>query len=93
MKTHSIASRFLTGAILAGVLSFGSLSAVGASYAISTASAKTVAQVAAVTNPPVKKSVNNICHAKGTRYYNQTKKFKSYKNMDDCLKSGGRRPK
>lgn len=93
MKTHSIAARFLTGAILAGALSLGSLSAIGASQAISTASAKTVASTVAVTNPPVKKSVNNLCHAKGTRYYNQTKKFTAYKTMKDCQKSGGKLPK
>jgi hypothetical protein len=46
-----------------------------------------------VSVPAVKKSVNSICHAKGTRYYAQTKKFISYKTLKDCLKSGGRLPK
>ncbi len=47
----------------------------------------------AQSNPPVKKSKNDICHAQGTRYYSRTKTFKPYSSMDACLKSGGRRPK
>ncbi len=61
------------------------------------AQAATSASKPAVTKqvaaPAVKKSVNNLCHAKGTRYYNQTKKFTSYTNLKACLKSGGKMPK
>ncbi len=45
------------------------------------------------SSPAVKKSVNNLCHAKGTRYYNQTKTFTSYVTIKDCLASGGKLPK
>lgn len=41
---------------------------------------------------PVKKSRTGICHAEGTRYYNQTKYFKKYKTIENCIKSGGRLP-
>ena len=44
-------------------------------------------------NPPVKKSNTGICHPKGGTYYEQTKHFTSFKNMDLCLKSGGRASK
>lgn len=44
-------------------------------------------------SPTVKKSVNKLCHAKGTKYYNQTKKFTAYANLKACLKSGGKIPK
>jgi len=44
----------------------------------------------ASADPPVKKSSTGICHAQGTSYYAQTKKFEAFKTMDDCLKSGGR---
>ncbi len=47
----------------------------------------------AQSNPPVKKSKNDICHAKGSTYYSRTKTFTPYSSMDACLKSGGRRPK
>lgn len=40
----------------------------------------------------VKKSVNNICHALGTRYYDQTKKFTPYNTLKECLDSGARLP-
>jgi hypothetical protein len=43
--------------------------------------------------PPVKKSSTGICHAQGSSYFAQTKKFEAFKTMDDCLKSGGRLPK
>ena len=42
---------------------------------------------------PVKMSNSGICHAPNTTYYEQTKNFTSYKNLDDCLKAGGRMPK
>ncbi len=47
----------------------------------------------AQSDPPVKMSSTGICHAQGSTYYNQTKKFTAYKTMDECLKAGGRMPK
>jgi hypothetical protein len=39
-------------------------------------------------------SSSGICHEKGkSSYYDQTKKFTSYKTMDECLKVGGKMPK
>ena len=43
--------------------------------------------------PPVKKSKTGICHKVGTRYYDQTKHFKNFSSIEDCIKSGGRLPK
>ena len=43
--------------------------------------------------PLVKKSKNGICHKAGTRYYDQTKHFKNFSSIEDCIKSGGRLPK
>ena len=60
---------------------------------VSTPVAKKVITVKETTNPAVKKSVNNLCHAKETKYYAQTKKFKAYLTIKDCLKSGGKMPK
>jgi hypothetical protein len=51
------------------------------------------APVFAQSDPPVKMSSSGICHAQGSTYYNQTKKFTAYKTMDECLKAGGRMPK
>ncbi len=42
---------------------------------------------------PVKMSNSGICHAPNTTYYEQTKNFKPYKTLDECLKAGGRMPK
>lgn len=42
--------------------------------------------------PPVKMSVNNICHAKGTEYYDRTKNYSSYNTIDECINAGGRLP-
>ena len=42
---------------------------------------------------PVKKSKTNICHKKGSRYYDITKHYKAYQTIKDCIKSGGRLPK
>ena len=42
---------------------------------------------------PVKKSKTNICHKKGSKYYDQTKHFKVYNTIKDCIDSGGRLPK
>jgi len=43
--------------------------------------------------PNVKKSNTGICHQKGSQYYNQTKNFKSFSTIKDCLNSGGRLPR
>lgn len=43
--------------------------------------------------PLVKKSRSNICHGKGTRYYNQTRTYTEFKTMQACLDSGGRLPR
>lgn len=61
--------------------------------AVPTVYAKTVPRSIIVLSPAVKKSVTSICHAKGTRYYSQTKNFTPYATLRDCLKSGGRMPK
>ena len=42
---------------------------------------------------PVKKSKTNICHKKGSKYYDQTKHYKAYQTLKDCIESGGRLPK
>ena len=44
-------------------------------------------------SPNVKKSSSNICHKKGSQYYKQTKKYKSFSSIEDCLNSGGILPK
>ena len=49
--------------------------------------------VLAQSDPPVKMSSTGICHAQGSTYYNQTKKFTAYKTVDECMKAGGRMPK
>jgi len=43
--------------------------------------------------PKVKKSFSNICHEKGSLYYDDTFRFISYNSLDDCLASGGRLPR
>jgi hypothetical protein len=42
---------------------------------------------------PVKMSNSSICHTPGSTYYEQTKKFISFKTLQECLKAGGRMPK
>jgi len=44
-------------------------------------------------SPNVKKSTSNICHEKGSQYYQQTKKYESFSSIKDCLNSGGRLPR
>jgi hypothetical protein len=44
-------------------------------------------------DPPVKKSKNDICHPKGGTYYKKTKNYTPYQSMEECIKSGGRKPK
>ena len=46
-----------------------------------------------IQNPNVKKSSSDICHEKGSQYYKQTKKYKSFNTIEDCLNSGGRLPR
>ena len=41
----------------------------------------------------VKKSKTNICHKKGSKYYDQTKHFRAFNTIKDCIDSGGRLPK
>jgi hypothetical protein len=36
---------------------------------------------------------SGICHAPNSTHYSQTKNFKLYKTLDDCLNSGERMPK
>ncbi len=51
-------------------------------------------QTATPTNSPkVKKSMTGICHAKNTRYYQQTKRFTAYDTVKKCIASGGRMPR
>lgn len=42
---------------------------------------------------PVKKSKTNICHKKGSKYYDQTKHFRAFNTIKECIDSGGRLPK
>ena len=42
---------------------------------------------------PVKKSKTNICHKKGSKYYDQTKDFRAFNTIKECIDSGGRLPK
>jgi len=45
------------------------------------------------TNPPVKMSKSEICHATDSSYYNRTKNFTAYETLTECLEDGGRLPK
>ena len=42
---------------------------------------------------PVKKTKTNICHKKGSKYYDQTKHFRAFNTIKECIDSGGRLPK
>lgn len=44
-------------------------------------------------SPQVKKSTSDICHEKGTTYYNRTTNFEPFNSIEECLASGGRLPK
>jgi len=46
-----------------------------------------------INEVPVKKSKTSICHKAGSLYYDQTKHYKIFKTIEDCIKSGGRLPK
>lgn len=43
--------------------------------------------------PQVKKSTSDICHEKGTTYYERTTNYEAFDSIEDCLASGGRLPK
>ena len=57
------------------------------------ATAPAMGAKAAIDEPAVKKSKNDICHDKTSSGYPQTKNFKPFATMDECVKSGGRPPK
>lgn len=42
--------------------------------------------------PKAKKSRTGICHDQSSTYYYKTKIYKTFNSIDECLKSGGRRP-
>ena len=44
-------------------------------------------------SPEVKLSRTGICHARGSRYYQQTRNFTAYATVDECLRAGGRLPR
>jgi len=41
--------------------------------------------------PPVKKSREDICHDRKSPWYDRTIHFESFKSMQACLESGGRK--
>lgn len=45
------------------------------------------------SEPEVKKSSTGICHAKGSKYYNEVINYKSFSSLEVCLRGGGRLPK
>lgn len=47
----------------------------------------------AAAAPLVKKSSSGICHDSSSPYYGRTTNFTAYKTIEECLDSGGRRPK
>jgi hypothetical protein len=52
-----------------------------------------ISTAAFAQSKPVKMSNTGICHSPGSTYYEQTKKFTSFKSLQDCLNAGGRMPK
>jgi len=46
-----------------------------------------------VPTPPVRKSSSDICYDKKSQYYAQTTTFTAYRNMKECMASGGRMQK
>ena len=44
-------------------------------------------------NAVVKKSRLNVCYTPESTKYNRVKEYIPYKTLEDCLKSGGRKPK
>lgn len=72
------------------------VTAVGSSVAPAPAPTRTVPSGSTPTQQSggvVKLSKNGICHAPGTTYYSQTKRFTGYGSLQDCLNAGGRMPK
>lgn len=49
--------------------------------------------VDSMSGPQVKKSTSDICHEKGSTYYERTTNYEAFNSIEDCLKSGGRLPK
>ncbi len=49
--------------------------------------------VACAQSLSVKMSNTGICHAPGSTYYEQTKKFTAFKSLQECLNAGGSMPK
>ena len=52
-----------------------------------------ISTAAFAQSKPVKMSNSGICHAPGSTYYEQTKKFTAFKTLQECLNAGGRMPK
>ena len=52
-----------------------------------------ISTAAFAQSKPVKMSNTGICHAPGSNYYQQTKKFTAFKTLKECLDAGGRMPK
>ncbi len=76
------------------MFNFRQLMVTGAAFVMLLAPSASFAKTPTVpANPPVKRSLTMICHAKGTRYYHQTKYFVPFGTLKTCLKSGGRLPK
>ncbi len=73
---------------LAGCTS-GGPSSVGSSSYIDSATPEDVQD----SDPQVKKSNSDICHGRGTTYYEKTKNFIPFDSIEECLESGGRLPK
>lgn len=49
----------------------------------------TFAQNVASAETVVKKTEKGMCHTPESRYYARIKHYESYKNVTDCVKSGG----
>jgi hypothetical protein len=48
-----------------------------------------IAQNIASADTIVKKTEKGVCHTSESRYYKRIKHFESYKNVAECVKSGG----
>ncbi|GAD75040.1 hypothetical protein VAZ01S_018_00160 [Vibrio azureus NBRC 104587] len=42
---------------------------------------------------PIKKSKSGICHSPGSSWYNRTKNYTTFQDIETCIDSGGRLPK
>jgi hypothetical protein len=107
-REHLMLKNTLIAALLAtsGFAAFAQTTAIVAKPAASTpaaapakapssmpATAPAMGAKAVTDEPAVKKSKNDICHDKTSSGYAQTKNFKPFTTMDECVKSGGRPPK